>query len=171
MGPKTRAFGCNSLAEDAIPILWGSVAWFALAVCSWCVLISYENIFRWKTAGFWACVWCLLVSTSLVGLSAWFQTYAAAEWDMAKLSSDHIPVWVGKFGANITETKAHWQWVTRFLADKHWAYWAVNGRRWYNQWEREYLGLLTEDYGAVRDEAWTRTLFPNCCSWTNSTPP
>ena len=168
---KTRSFGCNSLAEDVIPVLWGSVTWLALAICSGCVLISYENIFRWKTAGFWACVWCLLVSTSLVGLSAWFQTYAAAEWDMAKLSSDHIPVWVGEFGANITETKAHWQWVTRFLADKHWAYWAVNGRRWFNQWEREYLGLLTEDYGAVRDEAWTRTLFPNCCSWTNSTPP
>jgi hypothetical protein len=31
---KTRAFGCNSLAEDVTPIIWGSVTWLALAVCS-----------------------------------------------------------------------------------------------------------------------------------------
>ena len=157
---QSTQVGCSSIAADASKLLWVSVAWLIVGVASLFILVKMENIYNWKAQVSWFCIWNIGVCAVLIPLSFWFQTYGAVEWDLSRWHSLDIPVFVGEFGAAIGEDTVAWGWLTRYIKKKNYSYWALNGRMWRNGWIPEGFGLLTEDWGAVRDLHWTRKIFP-----------
>ena len=160
----TTDLGCSSISGDVNWLLCISCVWLGFVMLTSMVLLSTENVLDWSSLLFWFCTWNIVICCVLIPLSFWFQTYAAVEWDLRRWKSDTIPVWVGEFGAGIGETTKQWQWLLRAIQGRHFAYWAINGRRWKNQtssWDAEGFGLLTPDYASIRDVNWTRTIFKN----------
>lgn len=155
--------GCSTIASDINPVLFVSCVWLAVVVSVVIALFTIENIINWNYILFWFCSWNIVTFVFLLLASIWYQSYFAVEWDLRKWSSPDIPVFVGEFGGAPGENTAQWGWLLHAIKDKHYSYWAVNGRRWNNityRWEPEGFGLLTPDYRSIRDVNWTRTFFP-----------
>ena len=157
---ESNKVGCSSIAADADPLLWVSVAWLTLALASLCILVNIENIFKWRLQTFWFCVWNTFIGALLVLFSLWFRTYGAVQWDLRRWHSSNIPVFVGEFGTKVGDNRVEWGWLMKHIEHMHYAYWALNGRRWRdNRWVDEEFGLLAQDWGSMRNPDWTKTIF------------
>lgn len=158
----SQQVGCSTIAAEAVPAFWISVVWLSLGLSCWCVLLVMENFYNWRLLWSCVCAWNICMGLVLIGLSLWFQTYAAVEWELRRWRSQDIPVLVGEFGTRVGDTRVVWRWLVRYVQGLHYSYWAINGRKWdVDRWDNETFGLLTPDWGGVRDVNWTRTIFPS----------
>jgi hypothetical protein len=125
-------------------------------------LMANENEVNWRklTTRFCCCNTCLGLVQA--GLSVFYQTHWAVAWDLRRWNSPNIPVWVGKFGAEIGDTRVQWKWLIMYLADMHYAYWPLNGCFFplrFNKLINNTYGILECDWTTVRNTNWTASIF------------
>jgi hypothetical protein len=95
------------------------------------------------------------------GLSVFYQTYSAVQWDLRRWDSSNIPVWVGEFGTVVGDTSVEWGWLMTYIKDMHYAYWPLNGcATRFETFRNDTYGILDCDWATVRNASWTKTIFP-----------
>jgi hypothetical protein len=96
------------------------------------------------------------------GLSMFYQTYSAVQWDLRRWDSSNIPVWVGEFGTVVGDTSVEWGWLMTYIKDMHYAYWPLNGcAQPFETLRNDTYGILDCDWATIRNASWTKTIFQN----------
>jgi hypothetical protein len=76
------------------------------------------------------------------------------------VQSSQIPIWIGEFGTPSVDKNPWWPHLLQYINNNklHWAYWALDGSRWYagtnatnGEWGYEGYGLLLPDYASIRN--------------------
>lgn len=157
--------GCSTIAHEAEPWLVLGIILFVLSFAALILSASvFSSCFKCKPVLIsllgWTCLLCLaLMTLSYCTTTYWMVLTELSRWQLDKRS---IPVWVGEFGTGVGDVSQGWSFLTRVLRDYDldFAYWAINGLKWHNgAWTVEGFGLLSEDYKAIRDQAFADSLF------------
>jgi hypothetical protein len=108
------------------------------------------------------CLWNTLLGAVQAAFNVFYQTYWAVLWDLRRWRSSDIPVWVGEFGTVVGDASLEWGWLLAYVREMHYAYWPLNGcATRFDTFGNDTYGLLDCDWATIRDEAWTRTVFPD----------
>lgn len=157
----TNSHGCSTIAADAYPTLYMAIVGLTAVLVAWFLLATREHCIQWKTLLTSICLWNILVGVIQVVLSIFYQSYWAVLWDLRRWSSSHIPVFVGEFGTMVGDHTVSWGWLLTYINGMHYAYWALNGcTTRFGKYDTDGFGLLAPDWKTVRDEEWTRAIFP-----------
>ena len=152
--------GCSSFAEDAVwLIILASVATalaLGLGVCFRCEL-------QWLPVSAFGLLWLGLFFLGVFVLGTYLSSNAAYTNSLDSWSLDKrpVPVWVGEFGTgNHNEPIFKLIWDLMQTYDLDFAYWAFNGRKWWQGgWESEGFGLMDDRYSEWRFPEFMRAMF------------
>jgi hypothetical protein len=117
---------------------------------------------RWLNLGIVSFV-LLVCGAPLLILARDAQRYDLLAYDLDikwGTQGSKAPIWVGEFGAPSVEKNLWWPHLMQYIRNNklHWAYWALDGSRWYagsnatnGYWGYEGYGLLLPDYANIRN--------------------
>ena len=126
---QTTQVGCSSIAHDATPMLYLGMCGLFVVALAWLFLAKFENVMCWNSLVISLCFWNACLGVVQAGLSMFYQTYWAVQWELRRWESRDIPVWVGEFGTYVGDTSVSWGWVMTYIGGMHYAYWPLNGCR------------------------------------------
>ena len=109
------------------------------------------------------CMWNVCLGLLQAGISVFYQTYWAVQWELRRWESKNIPVWVGEFGTVVGDTSVAWGWLLTYVRDMHYAYWPLNGCSQSEMLMNHSDGyaILECDSVTIRNVNWTKTIFPD----------
>jgi hypothetical protein len=158
----TKQKGCTSIADDANGTLYLGIFGLVAVAVAYYVLATHENVMCWSRLLMYFCMWNVCLGLLQAGMSVFYQTYWAVLWDVRRLHSRNIPVWVGEFGTVVGDTSVSWGWLMTYIRDMHYAYWTLNGcTQRFDTFFNETYGILHCDWVTVRNVNWTKTIFPD----------
>jgi hypothetical protein len=159
---QAKQAGCSSIADDANTTLYLGIFGLCSVVVACCVLLTHENVMSWNRLAIYFCLWNGCLGAMQAGLSMFYQTYSAVQWDLRRWDSSNIPVWVGEFGTVVGDTSVEWGWLMTYIKDMHYAYWPLNGcAQPFETLRNDTYGILDCDWATIRNASWTKTIFQN----------
>lgn len=156
--------GCSSFAKDAVWLIVIALQAATVALCVGLVRACSGRELPWLLVTAHSLLWMGLFSVSLYGVGTYLDSPAAYTDALAAWSLDNrsVPVWVGEFGTGHPDEPVFrllWDFI-RGRHDLDFAYWAFNGRKWWEgAWESEGFGLVDDQYSGWRFPEFVRSMF------------
>jgi hypothetical protein len=156
--------GCSTVAVGAI---WLIVLSLILMIGATLMLLCYYDWFCFKTFVGESLCWLGLYFMTLFFVTLYLLSHQSYYdfLNLWALQDRPVPVFVGEIGVPVSAINKNHGWYiiwnyVRKTHDLDFAFWAFNGRKWFNdKWEDESFGLLSYDYGSWRDLEFTVKLF------------
>ena len=156
--------GCSSFAEDAVWLIVMASITTVLALCVGLGWVYSRHEVKWLPVLTFGLLWLSLFCLCIFALGSYLASHASYTDSLGSWSLDNrpVPVWVGEFGTgnpNEPIFKLIWDFIhTKY--DLDFAYWAFNGRKWWDgAWESESFGLMNDQYSDWRFPQFMHAMF------------